>query len=253
MSAPTLKQLQAYWQGYFQHEPDATRQLSQWVLRQERLAVYNATHIAGMSSALASTYPVVAELVGVAFFNELAKRYIHNFPALSPNLADYGAVFADFINTIYEATSVPYLSDVARFEWIYQCALDGPDKSPIDLTEIVDQLAIEGMSLGFSLQKNLYLYESPYPVDAIWHWHQETDRPEWKIEEQTVQLLIGRPKHQVEIVRLNALMFQLLQSLQRGDSLQVIADQHPDMDETTLVGLLQVAFENEWLGQRDVH
>src|SRR2546423_667622 len=75
--------------------------------------VYRRNVLANLRGALAATYPVVARLVGSAFFDEAARRYALACPSASGDLNDYGASFADFLERYEQARSLAYLPDVA--------------------------------------------------------------------------------------------------------------------------------------------
>ena len=85
-----------------------------------RLAAYRRNITVNLSSALALTYPVVERVVGAAFFREAARAHALLEPSRSGDLNDYGANFADFVDSYAHAATMPYLSDLARLEWQLQ-------------------------------------------------------------------------------------------------------------------------------------
>ena len=85
-----------------------------------RFAIYRNNVAVGLRDSLAATYPVVASLVGEAFFAEMARAFVAAEPPMSPILIEYGGGFADFIDRFRPADDLPYLSDVARLEWAWQ-------------------------------------------------------------------------------------------------------------------------------------
>lgn len=92
-----------------------------------RLQIYRNHYTITLTDALAATYPVVHRLVGEGFFNQAARRFVRMAPPASPCLFDYGAGFGDFLATLREAAALPYLADVARFEWALNLAYQAED------------------------------------------------------------------------------------------------------------------------------
>jgi len=95
-----------------------------------RFAVYRNNLIVSLVDALADTYPVVQEMVGVEFFRAMAREFVRVQPPASPVLAHYGAGFAEFIEDFPPAADLPYLPDLARLELmrveVYHAADDTP-------------------------------------------------------------------------------------------------------------------------------
>lgn len=95
-----------------------------------RFAVYRNNLVVSLVDALADTYPVVQEMVGVEFFRAMAREFVRLQPPSSPVLAHYGAGFAEFIAAFPPAASLPYLPDLARLEMmrveVYHAADDAP-------------------------------------------------------------------------------------------------------------------------------
>jgi hypothetical protein len=89
------------------------------LLPAERLRIYRNNAYEGFRGALAGAYPVVERLVGQGCFRGLALAYLHGYPSLAGDLADYGQNFAELLDSRYAQSAFAYLSDVARL-WAYQ-------------------------------------------------------------------------------------------------------------------------------------
>ena len=81
------------------------------------LACYRDQLFAGWHAALADSYPVVARLVGPAYFAEAARAYAGAFPSASGDLPAYGARFAEFLAGYPHADPLPWRPGMARLEW----------------------------------------------------------------------------------------------------------------------------------------
>lgn len=139
-----------------------------------RFAVYRNNVLSSLVDALASTYPVVCQLVGDEFFRAMAQRYVQQSPPRSPLLVDYGAGFAEFVETFAPAAKLPYLADVARLELLRVKAYHSRDAAPVGITQLAAVLAApeQLQVLRLQLQPALALCCSPYAVVSLWAAHQ---------------------------------------------------------------------------------
>ncbi|QJR16300.1 putative DNA-binding domain-containing protein [Usitatibacter palustris] len=138
----------------------------------DRLEAYRRNVAANWRGALADTYPVVARLVGPAFFSEAAARYTEVHPSTSGDLHRFGAQFATFLAGYPHAGSVEYLADVARVEWAVHRAQFAANAAPFDLASLARVPADEHERLRFRLHPAVGLIASPHPVLAIWEANQ---------------------------------------------------------------------------------
>lgn len=125
------------------------------------LRVHRNTVLGTISNALRMSYVAVDKLVGESFFDRMAVDYARTTPPRAPQLDDYGAGFAAFITDFPGTAALPYLGELARFEW--QLAGLGrlcvaPDGGP--------RLMLEG---GAQLQfaAPLRTHVARYPVDEL--------------------------------------------------------------------------------------
>lgn len=85
--------------------------------RTDGLSIYRNNYRCNLVQALELVYPVLVEMVGVAFFKYLGRRYVSETPSRSGNLHEYGSRFAEFIERQEDCSSYPYLGDIARLEY----------------------------------------------------------------------------------------------------------------------------------------
>ncbi len=96
------------------------------------LTIYRRNLIFGLCRALAEVYPLCRELLGEGNFNFLGKQYVHRFPSHARDLGDYGERFPDFLARREEVRDYPFLSDLARLEWLADRALRLPPTTWLD-------------------------------------------------------------------------------------------------------------------------
>jgi hypothetical protein len=125
----------------------------------EALAVHRDTALGGLLHALALSHPTVLALVGEDFFDQAALAFVEGAPPSSAWLTGYGEGFADFLAVYEHARELPYLADVARFDFAVEAAGNaeaGKDGPALDLGQAV-----------LTLDASLRLVELDYPADAI--------------------------------------------------------------------------------------
>lgn len=138
----------------------------------ERFAIYRNNVHRGLGDALIAAYPVVAKLVGEDFFRVMAQGFFRAEKTRPGSLALYGAGFADFIDGFEAASSVPYLSDIARLERARLEAIHAADEPVLDvgiLANLPDDLA----ACRFVAHGACRLVRSSFPIHAIWQFQQE--------------------------------------------------------------------------------
>ena len=125
------------------------------------LRVHRNTVLGALANALRLSHPAVERLVGESFFDRMAVNYARATPPRVPQLDEYGAGFAAWIGGFPGTEGLPYIGELARFEWGLselgrRCV--APDAGPVVMLE-------GGARLQFS--SPMRTFESPYPVDEL--------------------------------------------------------------------------------------
>ncbi|SFV87784.1 Conserved domain protein [hydrothermal vent metagenome] len=146
-----LKQLQRqFYQDILNPSNEATNYLNQGNFSgNDLLQIYHNQYFVSLIEALGKTYSCVKRLVGEDFFNRLAQEFIQAYPSKTGNIIDYGAEFEDFIRCNTHCQNLPYLGDVAKFEYCYERCY-------------------------FLLDTQFFIY-SPYPIIKIWQLNEHSD------------------------------------------------------------------------------
>lgn len=121
LTAPNLHQLQHQFAAALHYQPhEATMMvISDHFSAQQRLQLYCNNFIISLTEVLANTYPTVKAMIGEQCFEQLARRHVLSHPLSQGDVTVYGEHFADTIaaqSTL--ASSLPYLVDLARLEWL---------------------------------------------------------------------------------------------------------------------------------------
>lgn len=200
------------------------------------LQVYRNNFRTSLTEALIAIYPVLEQLVGNPFFAFLADRYLRAHPSRSGNLHRFGAQMAEFISRFQPASTLPYLSDVARLEWAYHTVFHAPAADPFVPRMLQSVTPEQYPQLHFNLGPACRRVDSPYPILRIWQVNQPDypHAPHVALDRGGESVLVVRPQLQVELRRLDlqeACFLQALdQGLNLGDAVDRVLRQAPTFD-----------------------
>ncbi|WP_354624803.1 DNA-binding domain-containing protein [Psychromonas sp. MME2] len=84
------------------------------------LQIYRNNFVMGVTEALSATYQHCLALVGEDFFNIAARNFILEQPPHENNIINYGDGFATFLSHLPQLQTLPYIAEMARFEWLLE-------------------------------------------------------------------------------------------------------------------------------------
>jgi hypothetical protein len=211
--------------------------------QRRRFAVHRNNMVAGLVKTLAARFPAVVKIVGVEFFDVMARAFVLAHPPRSPLLACYGDAFPNFIDAFAPVREVAYLADVARIEAARTRAYHAADAAPVG-ADAFAALAIEAAStIRLELHPSVEIIRSPHPIVTIWAMNSGS-RPLAPIENWCGEdALVARPHLEVEVHLLPPGGAEFLLALAAGRSLgeaaQDALDARPQFNLTdNLAGLI---------------
>ena len=139
-----------------------------------RFDVHRNNVMSSLVRALEDSFPVCLQLVGSGFFRAMAREYVRAHPPGSPVLLEYGAGFADFVESFEPAREVPYLGDVARLERARIEAFNAADADVLAPAQFAPWLeAPERLMLcRVALHPSVRVLSGSRAVLALWQAHQ---------------------------------------------------------------------------------
>ncbi|MDO8953952.1 MAG: DNA-binding domain-containing protein [Gammaproteobacteria bacterium] len=194
-------------------------------LSQAGFTVYKHSMQASLCNALGKNFPACKRLVGEEFFTHLCYAYIACQPSHSPNLIHYGHNFPGFCETLEALTSLPYFSDLAKLELIWQQVFYGPTNPLIDWHHLQTAIQNQGVNIIFNLPANCRLIKSEYAVDKIW----QTCQPEYRGQlnfsiDQPTYLAVFQLEHSIKLVNLSLAEWTFLGYLSKQTTLEKICE-----------------------------
>jgi hypothetical protein len=178
-----------------------------------RVRIYRNHFLATLGAALKATFPVVCRLVDERFFAYAVDEYLREYPPHSRCLSEYGADLAEFLAAFEPCKDLPYLADIARFEWALNASAMVREAASLP-TGALAAIPAERMAyVGFRLQPSVRYLSSPWPVDAIWRANQQHEVPSIDLAGGEAHLEIRRAGETVVWRRLDAGSFAFRSAL----------------------------------------
>jgi hypothetical protein len=147
---------------------------------------------------------------------EAAHEHVREHPPRARCLVKYGADFADFLADLELCKALPYLADVARFEWALNIAVGVQEATPLPLRALAEVPANEAANVVLRLQPSLRYVVSPWPIDAIWQANQENEVPSVDLANGGARFEIRRSGNAVAWLPLDPATFAFRVALAEG-------------------------------------
>lgn len=141
---------------------------------QPAFAVYRNTVIKGCVDALCDNFPAVQRLVGEAWMRAAAAHFAEQHPPQDARLVHYGAGFADFLDSLPATRELPYLSPVARLEWLWLEAFTAPLEPALTLAGLAghDPAGLDALCLRPRAGARWCWFDEQ-PIHTLWHCSRE--------------------------------------------------------------------------------
>lgn len=211
----------------------------------ERLGIYRNNFLIGLGEALKANFPVTLQLLGGDFFEQAARRFVLTHPPRRPCLFEYGAEFPDYLRDLPELSALPYVADMARFEFARIASYNAPVERCIAADTLAkcapDQL--EALTIRRALHVQLVSVNAP--VLKLWKAHQ-APAPDLSAVDLTARartLLVCRPDRTLVVRELDAPAEQFLSAAQSETRLGFAAAQSGAKDDAALGRTIALALE----------
>lgn len=184
----------------------------------DSFAVYRNRYISRLSGVLELAYPAVRWVLGKDYFSQVCRKYIESLPSVSYNLVEYGDSFADFLRTMPGTRSIPFLFDLARFEWILNTFKSVAPPHPLPAERIRELMHSEDFKVNFT--EGTTVFESPFAIYEIW---KQRSSPAYSFEElnwtHPEWLLLNKKDSEIQISQIDSIEGEILKELQSGSSI----------------------------------
>lgn len=238
---PSLRELQAHFASALlaRSTQAPTDVVGDWVSALARFSVHRNNVQSSLYEAISATFPVVCALVGETFFRAMVLRFVRAYPPQHGWLSAYGVQLPSFLETFPPAAGLPYLTDVARLEWLRHRAASAPGGAVLELITLV---GFDGDTLWetrLRLHPAAFVLRSRYPILDIWCAHQSGASPETAIHLSTGEsyTLVSRPRSVVLMNALGSGESVLLEMVRQGKCLGLAVAAAQDADAALNLGV----------------
>jgi hypothetical protein len=209
----------------------------------ERIGIYRNNFLIGLGEALKANFPVTQQLLGGAFFEQAARRYILAHPPRRPCLFEYGAEFPDYLRDLPELSALPYIAEVARFEFARITAYNAPVERYVT-SEMLGSLSPDRLdAVPIRLARHAQIIAATAPVLDLWSAHQapDPDLSAININPQPHSLLVCRPDRTLVVQELDVAAVRFLSAAREAATLGAVAAQSGAQDDATLSRIIALA------------
>lgn len=210
------------------------------VTGEERMEVYAKGYRARIRESLAEVYEGVHHVLGSERFDELSELYARRYPSHNYNLNYAGRHLPELLPHFSASRSLPFLSDLAKLEWLVWEAFHSFDGAPLQPSQIQEIPMEEWENMKIVFQPSVRLITSDWPILDLWlARHRRAGEPPLDWVGRPQRVLVGRKEDQVRCELLDSNQYRLLEGLLAGKSLgqaceelaEVVGEKTPPLQE----------------------
>ena len=137
------------------------------------IRVYQANAAALAERTLASTFPVLAQLIGATSFEPLASYFWRKHPPVRGDMGEWGQPLAEFLDASPQLADEPFLGDVARIEWALHRAASAADATldAASFSMLSEPPEHTQLPLSLGVSQGTFTLASAFPVVSIVNAH----------------------------------------------------------------------------------
>ena len=219
INALKLKELQQQFSlSLLYQESDITSQLKdkQSFSAEQLLQIHRNNFVMGVTDNLKITYHYTLQLVGDEFFESVARQFLLQSPPEENNICVYGEGFSTYLASLQQLSEMPYIAEMAKFEWLYEQAQNLPlQEINFDIPSL-QQVAEEDFGkLLFSIVSNCITFDSLQNIYLLLNMIKNNDVKEVDLNLPSYLLLRKNTDFSIEIIELSQPQWQLIQQLQQ--------------------------------------
>lgn len=127
--------------------------------------IYKRGYKARLIEGMGETFEAVWWVLGDEDYLKLAGEFVESIPSRSYDLSEYGQEFSEFLKTSPVIGEIPFVSELARFEWIFKELFHAANISRVD-----SFLSLLGQNPDLKLRilPSIVLWKSDFSIYEIW-------------------------------------------------------------------------------------
>jgi hypothetical protein len=219
----------------------------------ERLAIYRNNFLIGLGEALKANFPVTLQLLGREFFEQAARRFVLAHPPRRPCLFEYGDAFPDYLRDLPQLAALPYVAEMARFEFARIAAYNAPAE-PFVTAETLSGLSPDRLeALPVRRARHAQLVPVNAPIVTLWTAHRQPE-PDLSVVDMTARahtLLVCRPDRTLVVQEIEAPAARFFSAAAEATPLGHAAVRSGAADDAALGRIIALALELRLLCRPD--
>ncbi len=218
---------------------------------QERLEAYRSNITGAHLNALDQAFPVTREVLGARYWQQLLAAEIRIFAAAQSDLHAYGDFVCGLLRAAQqrrpELADFPYLADLAALEWSVHAARFAPDDPVFDWNAFAVLSNEQQASATFQASAALKVLRSDFPVDVIWHAHQQMEDA-YSAHETNLEFCVHRlNRFDVSVTRLGHNSANLLRAICNSASISTLSEIDQERSNQAIIEQLFSLIERGWI------
>lgn len=179
--------------------------------------IYKRGYKARLIESLGETFQATWWVLGDEDYLKLAEEFVKKNPSRSYDLSDYGNEFPAFLKSSSTIGEIPFISELARFEWNFKFLFHSADAPNAE--NFLNRLS-QDPNMKLHLPPSTILWKSDFPIYNIW---KRREGPISSLNDINLDikeyLLCRKLNGTVHITHLEEPEFQLLQQFESPSSI----------------------------------
>ncbi|MBS2016528.1 MAG: putative DNA-binding domain-containing protein [Deltaproteobacteria bacterium] len=184
----------------------------------EQVDIYREQFFLRHVDALREDFRSLEHLLGDDDFEALARAYLAAFPPTSYTLRDLGASMERFVRTQEPWSKDPFVADLARTEWAFVEAFDGPDSPAFDPSVLASATEDQWPGARIVFQNAMRRIALEHPAHDYRLAVKKEEAPA-RPEPAPTWVVVYRGKENLQFIDVERDAFELLEELARGTAL----------------------------------
>jgi len=189
----------------------------------ETMRVHQNGYIARLTEALGETFEGTWFSMGDELFFEVCEQYICNHHSSEYNLSNYGYSFPYFIGELKNSINIPFIQDMARFDWIFKELFHEKQHDSVPLTELLK--IHENPHLKLEFGNAVKLFSSQNAVYKIWDQRKKEQEDIVHFDFENPEFVIlYKDKNSLFSKEITEFQFDILTKFKNGLSLDAVIE-----------------------------
>lgn len=191
------------------------------------IEIYRRNLLASAARALEISFPTILSLLGSDGMKALAANYLQENSLHGGDWGEWGSHLPEWILLQPELSDLPYLSDVAKLDWICHTVERSKDPSE-DIDSISLLAALDPDKLYLKSTTCFAVLSTDFPLLEIWkaHYSTEDEKPYWLnlankplSNNESQYLLISRSHWRAHPKKIQHSQYLFIQALLQGEAI----------------------------------